>query len=188
MNPESLEQIIADLGDCQRCRLSQKRNRIVFGDGDPRADLFVIGEAPGEEEDLDGIPFVGRAGKELNKWLKAIHLSREEIYITNTVKCRPPNNRDPMVGETAACRPFLVRQISAIQPKVILTLGSPAIKTMLPDIGGITKVHGEVHHFEGIPLVPTFHPAAVLRSRNIRLPQVVNDLRVLVQILYGRPS
>ena len=186
---ETLNDIHASIEGCTRCYLlSRSRNKIVFGTGSPSADLFIIGEAPGEEEDLVGEPFIGRAGKELDKWLKAIHQDRTIIYITNTVKCRPSDNRTPASGEQDACRPILLRQIEVVRPKVILTLGSPAIRAMVPEAGKITGCHGQVQNFNDIPLVPTFHPAAVLRARRTYMPQVINDLRILIKILYGGAS
>jgi len=183
---ETLEQIRAYLGDCHRCRLCETRRSIVFGSGDPHAALMIVGEAPGFDEDVKGEPFVGRAGKELMKWLTAMHLTREQVYIANTIKCRPPDNRTPYDHEQTACFPFLRRQIVAVAPRVILALGSPAIRVLTTCGQGVSAIHGKVFSFEGIPLISTFHPAAVLRDRDAYFPNVVQDLIVLVNLLYRK--
>jgi len=152
-----------DLGECTRCKLHVGRNKIVFGVGDPNAKLMFVGEGPGAEEDARGEPFVGRAGKTLDKMIESIGLSRAEVYIANIVKCRPPKNRDPEKDEIETCFPFLVRQIEAIAPRAIVALGSPAAKTLLNTSTGITRLRGQWHDFRGIPLMPTFHPAYLLR-------------------------
>jgi len=152
------------IGDCTRCKLCQGRNRIVFGTGDPGARLMFIGEGPGADEDRQGLPFVGRAGQLLNQIIKAMGFSREEVYIANVVKCRPPDNRAPQPDETAACTPFLFRQIEIIRPEVIVTLGSPATFALVPGSAGITKIRGTFREFRGIPVMPTFHPAYLLRN------------------------
>jgi len=159
----SLDHVRELLGDCTRCKLHLDRNTIVFGDGSPEADLFFVGEGPGAEEDKQGIPFVGRAGKKLTEMIRAIGYGREDVYIANVVKCRPPGNRDPQPDETATCSPFLFAQIEAIKPKVIITLGSPATKLLLETKTGITRLRGKWHDFRGIPVMPTFHPAYLLR-------------------------
>ena len=153
-----------DLGDCTRCKLHTTRNKIVFGVGDPNAQLMFVGEGPGAEEDARGEPFVGRAGKKLDEMIKSIGLSRAEVYIANIVKCRPPKNRDPEKDEVETCSPFLARQIEAIGPKAIVALGSPAAKTLLDTRTGITRLRGQWHDFNGIPVMPTFHPAYLLRA------------------------
>lgn len=162
--PSSLEAIRDEIGDCTRCPLHEQRTHIVFGVGSPGAGLMFIGEGPGADEDAQGEPFVGRAGKKLDEMIRAIGLEREEVYIANVVKCRPPGNRDPRPDEVATCSPFLFKQIAAIRPKVIVTLGSPATKTLLRTSAGITRLRGEWHEFEGIPVMPTFHPAYLLRA------------------------
>jgi len=159
-----LVEIRGELGDCTRCKLHEARTNIVFGVGDARAKLMFIGEGPGAEEDARGEPFVGRAGKKLDEMIASIGLSRDEIYIANIVKCRPPNNRDPEKDEIETCFPFLVKQIEAIGPTAIVALGSPAAKTLLGTRTGITRLRGEWHDFHGIPLMPTFHPAYLLRA------------------------
>ena len=161
---ETLEQVQADLGDCTRCKLHEGRNKIVFGVGSPQAKLMIIGEGPGADEDASGEPFVGRAGKKLDEMLAAVGLSRDEVYIANIVKCRPPNNRDPERDEVETCYPFLARQIAAISPTAIVALGSPAAKTLLQTKTGITRLRGEWHEYNGIPVMPTFHPAYLLRA------------------------
>lgn len=181
---ETLEQIRADLGDCRRCRLCETRRSLVFGSGDPHAALMIVGEAPGLDEDVKGEPFVGRAGKELMKWLAAMHLTREQVYIANTIKCRPPDNRTPYESEQTACFPFLRRQIAAVAPRAILALGTPAVRVLVPGARGVSAVHGQILSFEGTPLIATFHPAAVLRDREAYFPDVIQDLIVLVNTLY----
>lgn len=160
----ALAAIRADIGDCTRCKLHQGRQKIVFGVGNPSARLMFVGEAPGADEDLQGQPFVGRAGKKLNEMIAAIGLTREEVYIANVVKCRPPDNRDPQPDEVGSCSPFLLRQIEAVAPRVIVTLGSPATRLLLETNVGITKLRGVWHEFRGVPLMPTFHPAYLLRA------------------------
>jgi len=161
----SLDEVGAHLGDCQRCGLCEKRSKIVFGDGNPNADILFVGEGPGAEEDKRGLPFVGRAGELLTQMIeKGIGIPRSEVYICNIVKCRPPQNRTPLPPEVAACRPFLDGQIQAIQPKVIVTLGKPAASLLLDREIAITRVRGTWHDYQGIPLMPTLHPAYVLRQ------------------------
>lgn len=152
------------LGECQRCRLAQGRNRLVFGMGAPNADLVIMGEGPGQREDEQGLPFVGPAGEMLDKMLQhVLGLSRSQVYILNVVKCRPPNNRDPRPDEISACRPVYEAQLAAIQPKLILTLGSPAVKTLLATSTGIMRLRGRWQRWRDIPVMPTFHPAYLLR-------------------------
>ena len=153
------------MGDCRRCGLCEERNSIVFGDGNPRADLMFIGEGPGETEDRRGLPFVGRAGELLTQMIeKGIGVPRQDVYICNIVKCRPPKNRNPNPPEIAACRPFLDGQIDAVRPKVIVSLGKPASGLLLEREVAITKIRGQWHEYRGIPLMPTLHPAYVLRE------------------------
>ena len=175
----SLEQVRETLGDCKRCRLAEGRTHIVFGDGNPQADLVFVGEGPGETEDRRGLPFVGRAGELLTKMIeKGLGIPRSEVYICNVVKCRPPGNRTPLADEVAACSPFLDGQIAALKPRVIVALGKPAASLLLGRDVPITKVRGTWHDYHGIPLMPTFHPAYVLRrytAENRRL--VWEDLK-----------
>jgi DNA polymerase len=161
---ESLEEIRADLGDCRRCPLCEKRHRIVFGTGNPRAGLVFVGEAPGREEDQQGEPFVGEAGRLLDRILFAMGLERQDVYICNVIKCRPPGNRDPLPEEVASCEPFLKRQLAAIRPRFIVTLGRFAAQTLLNDQAPISRLRGHWRSYEGIPLMPTFHPAFLLRN------------------------
>jgi len=161
---ERLVKIRADLGDCTRCKLHSGRKNIVFGVGDPHARLMFVGEGPGADEDVKGEPFVGRAGKKLDEMIQAIGLERSAVYIANIVKCRPPNNRDPERDEVETCSPFLAAQIEAIRPRVIVSLGSPATKTLLQTREGITRLRGNWREYRGIPLMPTFHPAYLLRA------------------------
>jgi DNA polymerase len=152
------------LQGCTRCKLSRGRTNLVFGTGHPRAGFMCIGEGPGADEDAQGKPFVGRAGQLLTKMLGAIHFSRDDVYIANAVKCRPPGNRNPEPDELEACAPFLQAQIALIQPKVVLALGSVATKALLRTTAPISALRGRVHPFGNAVLVPTFHPAYLLRS------------------------
>jgi uracil-DNA glycosylase len=161
----SLDEVRATLGDCHRCRLAEGRTHIVFGDGDPHAELLFIGEGPGETEDQQGLPFVGRAGELLTQMIeKGLGIPRRSVYICNVVKCRPPNNRTPQSDEVAACSPFLDGQIAAVAPRVLIALGKPAASRLLGRDVPITKVRGVWHEYRGIPLMPTFHPAFLLRQ------------------------
>jgi uracil-DNA glycosylase family 4 len=160
----TLDQIRRELGDCQRCKLCTGRKNIVFGVGNPRAELVFVGEGPGENEDLQGVPFVGAAGELLTKMIQAMGFSRDEVYICNVVKCRPPGNRNPEPEEIAACEPFLRAQLLALQPKVIVALGKFAAQTLLRDTTPITRLRGNWREYQGVKLMPTFHPAYLLRS------------------------
>lgn len=174
---DPLEEIRRELGECRRCRLHEGRHHLVFGEGNPRAALMVVGEAPGEEEDLQGRPFVGRAGALLTRMLRAIGMERPEVYITNVVKCRPPQNRTPRPDEIAACIPTLRRQIEAIRPRVILALGGVAARALLESPEGITKLRGRVHRRGDVAVVPTYHPAFLLRNP-LRKPEAWADLKL----------
>lgn len=160
----SLDEIRTVLGDCRLCELCQTRTNIVFGVGNPHARVMFVGEAPGRNEDLQGEPFVGRAGENLNSILSLAGLKREEIYIANVLKCRPPGNRDPRPAEVLACSPFLREQIRSIWPDVIVTLGNPATHFVLKTETGITKLRGRFHQTGHFTVMPTFHPAAALRN------------------------
>jgi uracil-DNA glycosylase family 4 len=149
---------------CTRCRLCETRKHTVFGEGDPDAKIFFIGEGPGENEDIQGRPFVGRAGELLNKMIAGMGLRREQVFIANIVKCRPPDNRVPAPDEVATCTPYLLSQLEIIHPKVIVTLGLPASKYMLESRLSMGKLRGQWHNWRGIKLMPTFHPAYLLRS------------------------
>ncbi len=161
----TLEGVRAVLGDCKRCRLCEQRTQIVFGDGNPHAELMFVGEGPGVEEDRTGLPFVGRAGELLTAMIeKGLGIPRRDVYICNIVKCRPPGNRTPLADEARTCGVFLDGQIAAVRPKVIVALGKPAASLLLAREVAITRVRGTWHTYKGIPLMPTFHPAFVLRQ------------------------
>ena len=161
----NLQELRAVLGDCRRCKLSQGRGRIVYGVGRADADIMFIGEGPGEDEDREGEPFVGRAGQLLTDIItKGMKLRREDVYIANVVKCRPPRNRDPEPDEVAACEPFLIRQIELVRPRVIIALGRAAAQTLLRSNETISRLRGRWHDYHGIRLMPTFHPAYLLRN------------------------
>ncbi len=162
--PETLVRIRQDLGDCRRCKLAPTRKTIVFGEGNPHAELVFIGEGPGADEDEQGLPFVGRAGKLLNRMMQAVGLKREDVYICNVVKCRPPGNRTPEKDEVEACSPFLYRQIGAIKPRLICCLGAPAVRTVLGIKEGITKIRGQFYDFASTKALATVHPAYILRN------------------------
>ena len=160
----SLDEVRTGMGECTLCKLHKGRHTIVFGVGNPEARLMFVGEAPGEDEDLKGEPFVGKAGQLLTKMIEAMGLRREDVYICNTVKCRPPNNRNPEPDELAACEPFLKAQLAAVKPEAIVTLGKFAAQALLRDQTPITRLRGQWREYEGIPVMPTFHPAYLLRS------------------------
>ena len=161
---ESFENIWADVGDCTRCPLHERRTNIVHTEGNRKARLMFVGEAPGADEDAQARPFVGRAGQLLTKIIEAIGLKREEVLIGNVNRCRPPGNRPPTPEEAAMCKPFLLREIAAVQPEVIVVLGNTAMKNLLDVKQGITKVRGEFQDYHGVKVMPTFHPAYLLRD------------------------
>jgi uracil-DNA glycosylase family 4 len=182
----ALEEVAAEAAGCTRCRLAQGRTQVVFGVGDARAQLMFIGEGPGFHEDKQGEPFVGAAGQLLNRMLGEIGLTREQVYIANVVKCRPPGNRDPQADEIEACTPWLIEQLSLIQPRVIVTLGNFATKFVLQTETGITRLRGQVHDWHGRTVIPTFHPAAILhgggeKSRQFQL--LLDDFRLVRRTL-----
>jgi DNA polymerase len=180
---ESLAAIRADLGDCTRCKLhTLGRQQIVYGVGNPSADLMFVGEAPGADEDVKGEPFVGRAGQLLTKIIEAIALKREDVYIANVIKCRPPGNRNPEPDEVETCEPFLFRQIDAIKPKVIVALGKFAAQTLLRSVEPISKLRGRVFEFKGAKLIPTFHPAYLLRNPSSKR-EVWEDMKLVKTLL-----
>jgi len=187
--PIELEAVAAEAAGCTRCRLHQSRTQVVFGQGDPHADLMFVGEAPGFHEDRQGLPFVGPSGQLLNRLLEGIGLRREDVSICNVVKSRPPQNRDPQPDEIAACRPWLDAQIRLVDPKVVVTLGNFAAKTLLETTTGITRLRGRTHPFQGRVLLPTFHPAAALHAQGRRtagpspLEAMEGDFRVLAELL-----
>ena len=161
---QALDELRQELEPCCKCDIAQERTNLVFGDGDPDAGLMFIGEAPGRQEDLQGIPFVGRAGQLLTRIIEAIGLTREQVYIGNILKCRPPNNRTPTTQESATCFPNLERQIEIIQPSIIVTLGNPATKTLLETTQGITRMRGRFVEWRGVQVMPTYHPSYLLRN------------------------
>ena len=168
---------------CTKCPLAETRTQVVFGAGDPDADLLFVGEGPGEQEDLQGIPFVGRAGKLLTSLIEGIGLDRDAVYIANVVKCRPPGNRDPSPLEIESCRPYLEAQVEFIDPKVVATLGNFATKLLLGTKEGITKLRGQEFPYRGGVLVPTLHPSAVLRNGGTALAQTRADFVVAKRAL-----
>lgn len=161
---KGLDLIRKELGNCMRCRLAQGRTHLVFGEGNAEAELMFVGEGPGREEDLQGLPFVGRAGQLLTKIIEAIGMKRGDVYIANVVKCRPPDNRAPLPDEIATCLPFLMKQIAVIRPKVIVALGKIAAQALLNTNEPITKIRGRFHRWGDILVMPTFHPAYLLRN------------------------
>ena len=170
------------IGECTRCKLSKGRTKIVFGTGSPKAQLMFVGEGPGRDEDLSGEPFVGRAGKLLTDMIKAMGLQREDVYIANIVKCRPPDNRQPEHDEVSACSPFLMRQIDVIQPKVICTLGNTPTQTLMQTTQGISRFRGEWFEFRNAKLMPTYHPAYLLRNPAAKA-DVWKDLQKVMAVL-----
>ncbi len=183
----ALRIIREDLGDCTRCRLAkQGRKQIVFGVGNPQADLMFIGEAPGADEDIQGEPFVGRAGQLLNNMIKAMGLAREDVYIANIIKCRPPNNRTPERDECETCSPFLMRQIEAIKPKAIVALGAVAAKTLLALNAPMSEFRGHWYDFRGTKLAVTYHPAFLLRDPRQK-KEAWKDLQMVMQKLGLEP-
>jgi len=179
---DTLPKIREDLGECTRCKLHSTRHKIVFGDGNPKAELVFVGEGPGADEDAQGLPFVGRAGKLLTQMIEAMGLQRKDVYICNVVKCRPPENRQPEEDEVSTCSPFLLRQIDAIAPKVIVCLGAVAAKTLLETNRGISQFRGEWLEFRGRKLLATYHPAYLLRNPPAK-SEVWKDLQKVMAVL-----
>ena len=181
--PDTLEKISAEVRACTACRLSSLRRQAVPGDGNPAPRVVVIGEGPGAQEDQSGRPFVGRAGQYLDKWLDAIGIGREEsVFITNVIKCRPPGNRDPEEEEMRACFPYLLRQLALLRPEAILCVGRYAARRISGQEGSLGSLRGQEHTFQGIPVVVTYHPSAVLRNSELRRP-VWDDLQRLKELL-----
>jgi len=180
-----LASIREDIGDCTRCKLhTLGRQQIVFGSGNPNADLMFVGEAPGRDEDIQGMPFVGRSGQKLTQIIEAIGLTRDDVYIANVIKCRPPENRNPEPDEVASCEPFLFRQIDTIRPKVIVALGTFAAKSLLKTAEPISRLRGRVYDYRGVKLIPTFHPAFLLRNPSCRR-EVWEDMKKVRALLSG---
>jgi uracil-DNA glycosylase len=179
---DTLGRIRGDIGDCTRCRLHRSRHNIVFGVGNPKAQLVFVGEGPGQEEDMQGQPFVGRAGKLLTQMIEAMSLRREDVYICNVVKCRPPENRLPERDEIATCSPFLIRQLEVIRPKVICCLGACSAQTLLQTNQGISRFRGAWFDYRGAKLIATYHPAYLLRNPNAK-GEVWKDLQKVMAVL-----
>ena len=177
-----LKLIRAEIGDCKRCRLCEGRTNIVFGVGNPKAKLMFVGEGPGRDEDKQGEPFVGRAGQLLNKIIEAMGMKRSDVYIGNIVKCRPPENRQPLPDEMETCTPFLLKQIEAIRPKVIVCLGATALKGLLKTEAKISQLRGQFQDFNGTPVMPTYHPAFLLRNPDAKKP-VWEDMKKVMAVL-----
>lgn len=184
---DTLERIREDIGDCTRCRLHKQRNRIVFGAGNPRAQLVFIGEGPGHDEDIQGLPFVGRAGKLLTQIIEAMGLQREDVYICNVIKCRPPENRTPQPDEVATCSPFLLRQLNVIAPRAIVCLGAVAAQALLGTNQSISRFRGQWFDFRGTRLLATYHPAYLLRNPNAK-GEVWDDLKKVMAYLGLQPK
>jgi uracil-DNA glycosylase family 4 len=179
---QALELIREDIGDCKRCGLHENRTNIVFGTGNPEAELMFVGEGPGADEDAQGLPFVGRAGQLLNSMIAAMGLKREDVYIANVVKCRPPGNRTPEREECDTCSPFLLRQVAAIQPKVIVALGAVAAKNLLAMNESMAKLRGRWYDFRGTRLAVTYHPAFLLRDPRQK-GEAWKDLQMVMEYL-----
>ncbi|MBT1075611.1 uracil-DNA glycosylase [Geobacter grbiciae] len=179
---ETLDDIRRDLGECVRCQLGKQRTNLVFGVGNPRARLVFIGEAPGRDEDLKGEPFVGEAGQLLTKIIQAMGFARDEVYICNVLKCRPPGNRNPHHDEIVQCAPFMLRQVRAIGPEAVVALGTFAAQTLLATKEPISALRGRFHDYHGIPLMPTFHPAFLVRYPE-RKREVWDDMKQVMALL-----
>ncbi len=178
---KQLAELAVEANGCTSCRLSETRTRVVFADGTPPADLMFIGEGPGYYEDREGVPFVGRAGRLLDRLLGQVDLNREDVYIANVVKCRPPGNRDPRPDEIDACKHFLVSQIRLVNPVVVMTLGNFATKLLLKTATGITRMRGTIYPWWNRVVIPTFHPAAALRSGPTMAETIKGDLELAVR-------
>lgn len=181
---QTLEKVRQEMGDCNRCKLHRTRKTIVFGEGSERATLMFIGEGPGYDEDVQGRPFVGRAGQLLTKIIQSIHLSREEVYIANIIKCRPPQNRNPEPDEIQSCNPFLMQQIHTIQPRIICALGTFSAQTLLCTETKISALRGNIFELDGIKVIPTYHPAFLLRNPE-RKRDVWGDMKKIAELLKG---
>jgi len=187
MQAATLDSLRLRLRDCDRCALCRDRNKLVFGQGNIKADLVFIGEGPGADEDKSGIAFVGKAGKLLTQMIHSIGINRESVFICNIVKCRPPGNRNPTPDEINTCSPFLLKQLEILNPRLIVTLGNIATKTLLPEASGIMRMRGRLSSFRGIPLIPTFHPSYLLRNPSA-LELVWNDMKQIRQLLFQQES
>jgi DNA polymerase len=180
---DALAALRLDIGDCTRCKLhTMGRTQVVFGVGNPNADLMFVGEAPGADEDIQGIPFIGRAGQLLTKIIEAMGMTRDDVYIANVIKCRPPQNRNPEPDEVETCEPFLFRQIDVIKPKVIVALGKFGAQTLLRTLEPISRLRGRVFEYRGSKLIPTFHPAYLLRNPSSKR-EVWEDMKLVRKLL-----
>lgn len=178
----TIEKLRAEAMACTRCELHKTRQNVVFGEGNENADLVFIGEAPGAEEDQQGRPFVGAAGQLLTKIIEAMKFTREEVYIANVLKCRPPNNRDPLPNEVNHCKPFLTRQLEIIKPKVICVLGTQAARALINSTEGITRMRGQFYMYNGIKVMPTFHPAYLLRNESAKRPVWSDVQKIMAEL------
>jgi len=181
--PKDLEELKKVVLNCHLCNLAKTRTNVVFGEGNPNAKLMFIGEAPGRDEDLQGKPFVGRSGEVLTKMIEnVLYLKREDVYITNIIKCRPPQNRDPELSEVESCKGYLIKQIEIIKPKIIVTLGRIAFRYLLNDTTPITKARGKIYDYKGIKVIPTFHPSYLLRNPSKKREAMI-DLKFIREFL-----
>lgn len=185
-NKAALQLLAKEAAGCVRCRLHEGRTNVVFGEGNPEADLMFIGEAPGQHEDEQGLPFVGRSGELLSSLLEAVGLSRSQVYIANVVKCRPPGNRDPRRDEIDECKGYLAEQIRLVDPAVVITLGNFSTKLLLKTEVGITRMRGQAYPWWGRHVVPTFHPAAALRGRSQVVEQMQADIELALSVIANR--
>ena len=183
-NFKSLSELFEKYKACQKCTLGQTRKKLVFGRGLSNPPIMFIGEGPGAEEDSKGEPFVGRAGRLLTKMISSIGIERDDVYITNIVKCRPPENRNPTPAEISCCLPIIKKQIEILNPKLIVTLGNIPTKTFITDANGITKAHGKIEHYEKWTLLPTFHPSYLLRNRSA-MPQAWEDFKKITKLTFN---
>ncbi len=179
----TLMQLAEKYKSCQKCVLGKTRKKLVFGKGMEKAAVLFIGEGPGADEDAKGIPFVGRAGRLLTKMINTLGIEREDIYITNIVKCRPPENRNPTPAEISCCLPILKQQIELVNPRLIVTLGNIPSKTLIPELPGITKAHGKIMKYDNWTMLPTFHPSYLLRNRSA-MPKAWEDFRKIIELAF----
>ncbi len=179
----TLTQLAEKYKSCQKCALGKTRKKIVFGKGMEKAAVMFIGEGPGADEDVQGIPFVGRAGRLLTKMINTLGIEREDVYITNIVKCRPPENRNPTPAEISCCLPILKQQIELVNPRLIVTLGNIPSKTLIPELPGITKAHGKIMKYDNWTMLPTFHPSYLLRNRSA-MPKAWEDFRKIIELAF----
>ena len=179
---ETLQQLRDEIGDCRRCQLSEGRSNIVFGVGNPDADLVFVGEAPGRDEDIKGEPFVGKAGQLLTRIISAMGLTRDDVYICNVIKCRPPDNRDPFPAEIEMCEPFLKEQLSIIKPRAICALGNFASQTLLKSEVRISRLRGQFRDYNGVPMMSTYHPSYLLRNPHAKR-DVWEDIKMVMELL-----